>query len=309
MRKYLSLLILYILFPLYASAGLLPIGNPVGESHTLVGQSFLDHEWIVWLENDSYWLIKPLGKRKQTWSEWWNNQSPVDNEFDDCFYFKLPSWGIGSTIQVYEAETVYFSDYPYLLRNTVTGQLAFAKVVCPNDLRLPKVQFAAKFFDNPIAPSTRIIRSLYQEIQTIMLENSSWYLFQVDKNNATLSEWWNNLNPEQPDNQFLTTHSDWQASDPIQVYSHNWSYSGDASEYVKGCLHNTAYLIENKRNGKLAYALPVEAHGVVDKLSEFANEQYKLGHKNGYDLGYQKGRSSGYSSGYNDGYNNGRNQR
>lgn len=306
MKKNLLLLTIYCLLPIYSFAGLLPNATPIGVTHALAGQSSLNHEWIVWLDNDSYWLIKNMEKRDQTWSEWWNNQVPLENQLDDSFYFNAGSWGLGSSIQVYETETIHYTDYPYLLENMATGQKAFAKVVCPNSLRLPKVQAAHEFLDNPIGNLSFIKQSLYRQINIITLEDSSWYLFKVDTIGTSFSDWWYNNYPTQPDDQFLSTYEDWCTSDPVRVYSKDWASCDSNNEYKKNCVLNTAYLIENKKNGKLAYALPVEPEAVIEKLLDFAEKQYQLGYKNGYNNGYNEGYNKGKAAGYSSGYNAGR---
>ncbi len=288
MKKYL-LAALYCLLPLYAFAGLFPDKKAVGEPHSLEGQSHISEKWIVWLDNESYWLMKPIQKRSQTWVEWWYSRDPLENQFDERFYFQKTSWSIGSAIQVHEVETTTYQDYPYILENLVTGEFAFAKVVCPNDIRLPKMQSALKFFDNPVSEPTSITRSLYHEIQTLDLDGKYWSLleskdiqywhyFKSGKSNDKILEW--------PDDEFLSSSADWEVSDPIQVYSQNWPSCESAGDYKKGCQFKAAYLLENKRSKKFIYAQPIEANDVIDLLLEFAEYQHKSGYNTGLNHGY-----------------------
>lgn len=305
---------LFLLFPLYVFSGFLPLGRAQGDMHELIGQTYVKREWILWLDDGSYWLIKPMEKRGQTWSEWFSSEEPKENQFDDSFYFDSTSWAKGAPIQVYEASSSVFSDYPYILNNVDTGGMAFAKIVCPNEQRLPKVEAAVPFFNNPITDITTISKTLCGEIRSIFVQQECWKLFAVGKNEATWSEWWNNVAPEQPDEQFIWQAGDWRDEDPVQIYAMDWPSCG--AEYRKGCVLREAFLIENKRNGKLTYAMPIKVEALADLLLEHADRQYKNGYNEGHRVGkdeglqwadkqYRYGHDEGYKKGYDEGYRKG----
>lgn len=296
----------FSLFSLEQKGNLIPVGNSIGYPHAVIIESHLQREWVIELDDDSFWTPLVLEKRQQTWSEWWNNATPPELMLDDRFFINSQKWDKSTYVQVYEAHPVLYPEYPYVLENLKTGEMVFAKLVSPNEIRLPKMEAVQKFFDNPMGSPFLLGRNLNFLGNLVMLnEGAIWQLYPVDPVKQSWGEWWNGLKPEQPDVEFLVELQYWKLCDPLQIYYFDIDTQKLASTYKLIQRSSTLYLMENQRTGQLAYVRPVSAIEFNDLFLSYAFNEYKRGVKEGYNSGYSSGYSSSYSIGYSSGYNEG----
>lgn len=138
------------------------------------------------------------------------------------------------------------------------------------------------------------------DITYVNLEDGSiWELINIQPRAQTWSEWWHGRQVR-IDQAFLWEGECWLPTDAIIVSDEDIeslifeSISNEDRIKIRLC----DYVLENQRNGKIAFARQISLDDVVNNFAEYANFQYDLGYSEGYSIGYSSGYDIGYSYGY-----------
>lgn len=261
---------------------LIPISSVVGKPHRIVLNSYLNKEWVIGLDDNSYWKLLSLESRKQTWKEWWYGITPAEWGLDDCFFFNSRSWSNLAEIQIYEAVDHVFLRYKYILENTQTGQMAFANFIPCGQKLLPKTKFAEKFFSHPWGKAVKIVSNKHK-IQGLFLldDNTIWQVLPAEMASKSWGEWLLNLKVEQPDAPFICSFNDWKAGDCLQIYF--YEEQGQLSSIYKSEEKAMrVYLIENRSQSQFVYAKPVSVFECLNICHAHAMNKWLEGYREGY---------------------------
>lgn len=272
-----------------------------------VRYSYYQNEWTMELSDGSTWKLMPLKeKRKQTWAEWWNDSQPKEWQLSDAFFFDPRDWRGRYTVQVHLAKDSLARGYDYILVNENTDQKVFAKFVPFGSDFIPKVEYAQKIKQcaEPVATTVLNAYSFLDDVLT--LDNKSiWKLYLTDRNSRSLSEWWNDVEIDQPDAPFISKLGDWRPTDKIEIYHAQFENSELNDKYRVSKPDQEIFLIENKTRQKMAYANEMAFKDLLDGLQKHGEEQYEKGISKGFSEGYNKGYKDGQTKGQSDGYKEG----
>lgn len=297
------------------------LGKVIENSQAVVFNNRHDNEWIIGLEDGSFWKLHALeNKRKKTWGEWWKKTDPQEWSLDKDFFFEPNKWKGNFVARVYASEKSVFPECSHILENQITGEKAFAEFIPFKSKYIPSITFADKFFDHPYnsvlkVSSTVIEKTEFLDNLVILDDNSCWKAFPFKENSATWSQWFSGEQADQPDEEFIFELSEWEPHDSIQMYF----LQDDTTLYEKYDLTRNMskfdkkgiFLIENKTKNQLVYAQKTALDEIVNSFSQYAKKQWDQGYGAGHSQGYSSGHSAGYkagrSEGYTAGYNAGRN--
>lgn len=248
-------------------------------------------EWTLCLEDGSCWNLLPLkDKRKKTWYEWYYNIVPKEWELDDNYYFDPRTWKGDCQIQVYGSSGEFFPNYTHIVENMKTGQKAFAQFIPFGGKIIPKLEFAARFFDHPYGEEIKILSNQSFMKNTLILDNQTiWAVFPAGQRPQSWSDWWNSIYPDQPDLPFMANLASWSLEDKLQIYYDEVSDCNLSTVYNSNCEKKGLFLIVNQSKIQMAFAKPIS-------LIEFANF-YRIYSAEQWEEGYQRGYSDGYSDG------------
>ncbi len=192
--RYLSLIFLLVISFVEASNVQKPaqeaVGQTLGSPQTLL-LSVVDKEWFAGLEDESYWQLVLLEKKRpRTWSEWLHRITPTEWDLDPSFFSNPKTWVEGSYVQVYKADKSIFAGYDYVLENITTGQKAYAMLVLANRGPIPTLKYASQFLKKPLGKTTSIARKPEFLKNIIVLENNTvWKSPRTDSWGKVCSGW------------------------------------------------------------------------------------------------------------------------
>ncbi len=277
------------------NAALQPIGAEISTQTLLVNETYEEGQ-ILQLDDDSYWLVKKIEKRKKTWGEWWHNVEPVINQFSANFYNNPANWGKEDTITVFHSAVNVFPEYPFILKNESAGEAAFARYISPMEFNIPSYEKALELFNETYQESNQLMRCLIaQEAIFILNEGAAWQgVKTLHQKTRSIKEWIKNVTYKKPDFPFVFSQADWAIGDTIQIFRHKWSPA--QIRYTTESAYLESFLLYNKRSGKLQYIRPLDIVGLYDYLLEHSYNLYKEGYDEGYDDGYSDGYNNGRSS-------------
>lgn len=254
--------------------------------------SYSSDNWVMGLSDGSTWKLLPMPeKRGQTWGEWWNRATPKEWTLSDDYFFDPASWG-KVTVQVHHAKDTVARVYQHILVNEQTGQKVFAEYIPCGSQFIPKMEFARKIALSGDAQSARAVSTFSFLGDVLALEDCGIYHLHLTKENTqTWSQWWNNVEIDQPDPVFVSTLSDWKRGDVIEVYYAKFTDDALHQKYCVSKPDHEIYLLENRTNNKLAYASSIVFKEFLDAFENYievqANKAYEEGFSNGYRAGYQ----------------------
>ncbi len=283
------------------------LGDKIDEDLDVV-YSYLQNDWIMGLSDGSSWKLMPLKeKRKQTWAEWWGQTEPKEWKLSDEFFFDPRDWRGRYTVQVYLAKDSVASGYDYILVNEYTNQKVFAKFVPYGADFIPKMEYARRIMESgePVSSSVLAAYTFLDDVVTLE-DKSIWKLNLIGKNSASLSEWWNGVEIDQPDTAFVSKLSEWKASDKIEIYHAHFDDSELNQKYRVSKALQEIYLLENKTRHKMAYANEMSFKDLLDGLQKHGDNQHEKGYSTGFSEGYKKGYKDGQSKGFSDGVERGK---
>lgn len=280
------------------------IFETVEKSQSVISNSLTCEEWIVGLEDGSFWKLRPLKeKRKQTWPEWWNNITPAEWSLPQDFFFDPKEWKGSLKLNVRSVEKPIVANCFHLLENVNTGQRVFAEFIPFGDKYIPSLAFADRFFDHPYKTglklsSTIVKKSDFLNNLIVLDDDSCWKLFPFQKNKESWPQWFKGEKVDQPDKAFSFALTDWNLNDNLEIYF----LQGDSSLEDKYAVQKKSrfdqkglYLVANKDKSYLAYAQKVTPGSLIEAFTLYAEKRYD----EGYSKGYGYGHSAGYLSGYN----------
>jgi|LakMenE18May11ns_1017448.scaffolds.fasta_scaffold9905273_2 hypothetical protein len=287
----------------------------VGQEELVIGQphavilNYLHHEWIIGLDDGSYWKIMPLKNRpKQSWTEWWFDLAPKEWNLEDHFFFDPQTWKDLSEIQIYEIKEELFPGYKHILENIQTGQKVFAKFIPVGSEPIPKLEYAGQFLNHPIKNASKICLRPHFDSQAVILEDETiWLIIPTQLNEQSWKEWWNNEEIQQPDDPFIFPTSSWQKGDRIQIYFYEKNNYNALHDLYLPEQKESIFLLENQTKNQLAYAKNISVAEWTDLCMNYAFSQYQAGYVEGRNIGYSEGYGFGYSQGYSSGYSSGYN--
>lgn len=278
------------------------VGDTIDEDLDVV-YSYYQTDWIMGLSDGSSWKLMPLKeKRKQSWAEWWNQTEPKEWQLSDDFFFDPRDWRGRFTIQVHLAKDSLSSGYDYILVNEYTNQKVFAKFVPYGSDFVPKLEYAQRIKEHgePVSSSVLSAYTFLEDVLTLE-DKTIWKMNLVQKNSASLSEWWNNVEIDQPDPQFVSKLGDWKASDRIEIYHAHFNDTELHKKYRVSKPLYEIYLLENKTRNKMAYANEMSFRDLLDGLQKHGETQHEKGYSKGFSEGYNKGYTDGKAKGFTDG--------
>ncbi len=295
MRNFLFFLALVQFCFLSLHAALQPIGVEVN-TQTLLASETYEEGQIFQLDDDSYWMVKKIEKRKKTWGEWWHNVEPIINQFSANFYNDPAKWKVDDTITVFRSTVNIFPEFPFILKNESTGEAAFARYVSPMEFNIPSYEKALELFNEPYQVSNQLMRCLIaHEALFVLNEGAAWQgIKTLQQKSRSIKEWWKNVTYKKPDLQFISSSTDWAIGDTVQIFRRTWAPA--QTRYVTDSSYLESFLLYNKRSGKLQFIRPLDVLGMYDHLLEYSYIQYKEGYDEGYDDGYSDGYRNGQSS-------------
>lgn len=254
--------------------------QPITSPRTIV-MHHLDDEWIVSLDDQSYWQLKILKKdRAKTWSEWWHQVDPPEWKLDSSFFFDPKTWCSQTTVEIFPNQQEIFPRYRHVFRNTATGETAFAQFIPFGSRYIPKLSFVSKFFEYPQGKPTRITNETFIKNLIIMEEGNVWLVMPSSDKWRSLSQWWMDVQFDQPDPAFIRSLSSWSQGDMIQVYY--FKEDTDINTlYEPHSRKSGIYLLENLTKGQLSYARPVSTIELANLYLIYADEQYQAGYSAG----------------------------
>jgi len=132
--------------------------------------------------------------------------------------------------------------------------------------------------------------------QTILIlsDNSIWRLYPVHERSRSWSEWWNNVQIEQPEKEFLGNFTKWSEGCAVCVHP----YDGrPLAKYNNEDLFKCGSFIELVRADKLAFAQGLDVKSFCVLIPSIFKHQYNSGYNEGYNSGYLIGHNSGYYAG------------
>lgn len=283
------------------------VGESIDERLDVV-YSYYQNDWVMGLSDGSSWKLMPLKeKRKQTWTEWWNKVDPKEWSLSSEFFFDPRDWKGRFTIAVCEAKDSLAAGYNYILINQTTNQKVFAKYVpCGSDF-IPKEEFALRITEKA-TPITSTLLSSYPFLENVIaLEDKSiWKLYLRDMNSSSFSDWWNNVEIDQPDAVFLSKIGEWKNTDKIDIYHARFSDTELHQKYRVAKPLQEIFLLENKTRKKMAYATAVTFKDLLDGLQKHGDGLQEKGYSKGFSEGYNKGYKDGHSKGFADGVDSGK---
>lgn len=282
-------------------------GDKIDEDLDVV-YSYLQNDWTMGLSDGSSWKLMPLKeKRKQTWAEWWNETEPKEWQLTEEYFFDPRDWKGRISVTVLLAKDSIASEYNYILMNEHTKQKVFAKYVPYGSDYVPKIEYARRIMEEN-APSSSSILASYNFLEDVLtLEDKSiWKVQLISKNRATISQWWNGVEIDQPDSVFVSNLDEWKASDKIEIYHAHFDNSELNQKYHVSNRVQEIYLLENKTRRKMAYANEMAFKDLLDGLQKHGEHQYESGYSSGFSDGYRKGYTDGNTKGFADGVEKGK---
>lgn len=253
----------------------IPICNSVGVPHAITSNHYnADGEWIIRLEDRSYWQLFVLKKRKSTWLEWWQN-TPA---FDDHFFFDPRTWSVSNHIQIYEVLDDTFKAYKYVLKNIETEDRVFATHL--HQRCIPTLEFAQQFFNCPWGKEVRISCNKHYMNNILILEDQTiWKLFLVKNWQA----WWQPLQAET--DPFLCSLAKWEIGDALQIYFSEDQEAFIPLNYTSKEKNEKIYLIHNKSKEQFMYGISISLAHLLDYCHEYSLKQWEKGYEKGYSDG------------------------
>lgn len=258
---------------------------PIGDVRQVV-LNYTNDQWMICLDDTSCWEIPKLKRnRKKTWHEWWHKIDPEEWTLSDSYFFDPSQWGNHPTVQVYELEEPKLEGYLHLIVNVETDQKVFANYIPLGTKRIPKREFARKFFDYPLAIH-RLDRNLYFVNHMIVLEDQSiWKIVQISKIWRTFADWWNGVEYDQPDPEFLFSLYSWKNSDKIKIYCYTGMENSHLDIYDRNNHQREMFLLENLSTNSLAFATKESLKSYTDYFLEYSRREYWRGYSDGYSAG------------------------
>ncbi len=304
------------------------IGPLIEETQHAVFNYYANNEWIIGLEDGSFWRMQVLkSKRQQSWSEWWNNKIPMEWNLGDHFFFDPTEWKGAFSLSVMKADQKFFPRCGHILENKRTGQQAFAEFIPFGAEHIPSLAFAEKFFKCPYKEPTYLTTVLTQRHSCldnvlVMGDDSVFEIFPFSQNSASWGQWFRGEAADQPDEAFVCESFQWKANDIMQIYFME-DDSFLHSKYVNPKtfkLQKGIFLIENKSKNLLAYAQKLSVSDLVDSFDKYAQQRWNNGYNSGFIEGKTRKRSEeeelrmnlekekrqSYEKGYRQGYSKGR---
>lgn len=260
--------------------------------------NYLSDEWIIALDDQSYWKLNPIPtKRRRTFCEWWHSSIPKEWLVTDEFIFDPQSWGNEFQVNVYETKQSIFLGYTHIIENTKTGQKVFAKFIPFGTESIPKLEYAKKLMNYQICQSKIGINLCYIGNSISLDDETIWEFFPVKAKTQSWKQWWYNIRPVQPDKPFIFNSWEWVQGDQVNVYYYDAALTETHLKYDPKARKAGMYLIENASKNLLVYARPLTFAEFIAKQRAYTYAQERKAYNSGF--------GSGYWNGYNQGYNNG----
>lgn len=145
------------------------------------------------------------------------------------------------------------------------------------------------------------------ELYLICDDRTVWELFLFDVREQTWSEWWNNQKVIIKD-EFNFDEKSWQVGDFVTISNNQFSdtIAKDFSDADKIKYKSFTKIVKNLHSNKIAFAKGYTFDEFINKIINYANDQYDYGYgrgvKCGYKKGFEDGNISGYQTGYDEGY-------
>jgi hypothetical protein len=141
--------------------------------------------------------------------------------------------------------------------------------------------------------------SMKEGNMVVLSDETVWVIFPVQKCKQTWSEWWNNIDPEQPEENFLFDQLSWKVGTNLQTHILHWNSNTteDMKKYNQKRLKECTHILENVATNEWAFARRLSLAETVNIFNKYAEEMYTEGHAKGY----QKGKEVGYTVGKDEG--------
>ncbi len=244
---------------------------------------------LITLSDSSVWEIKPLTEKShQSWSDWWNNITPIDWKFSDDYFFSPSIWEGRRGVQVHRTIGPY-PIYRYLLVDPISGHKSFAKYIPFGSLTAAQIADITAKKGTIFTESTvmAVVPSMHDVI--VLNDHTVW-----------------RINEEVGSNQqFQSNLSNWNPDDKIRVLETKIDDSiAEKYHFNQTSIH--IYLIENHNLNASSFATPIAQKDFLKKLEYRCKNRIQDSYKKGFSHGledqhnffYAKGRRKGYRDGY-----------
>jgi hypothetical protein len=259
--------------------------------------SEIDRTFHIMLEDGScFQVMGPLSKRGRSLYEWIQGVEPAEWSLDPSFYCDPSRWSPQALLAVHDVVDSPFQGYSFVLENTQNKQKVFATLQSFEEMLIPKSSFALHYFSQSSNTLYTILHAVTLDHHVLALDNGRYLkILPTSYRYRTFFEWLSGSKIEQPDENFIFKPTDFSAGDSIQIFSADLR-GQDA--FLRGTgAKEKVYLIENSRNGKLAYAVQFSIKEVVAQLENRITSSYDQGYQDGYSYGYARGKRKGYEEG------------
>lgn len=233
------------------------------------------------LEDESCWIVnKMTEKRTQSWSEWWNNQTPMEWDLDSSYFCDPKKWNGAVQVQIYETPCTPFNGYNFVLENVYTKEKIFVKPIFDQKTMIPKTAYIQKYLNSPYEGTKRITFRELSESPVFAIDDKLWKITLFSYNWRSPKQWLKGEEIDQPDECFVFSANEWTENDKVQIYK--------LKEKNSSLVEITSYLINNKSKGQFAYAEPFNFQELISIFKKQNDKSYQNGFIKGKREGIQE---------------------
>jgi len=144
---------------------------------------------------------------------------------------------------------------------------------------------------------TAYIQNTHFPTMIVTSDGSIWQLFSLAKQKQTWTQWWYNVNPMQPKDEWVCNFSSWRNTDPVRIYHRDRNAEEIPDDFFDTNTKKADFIIEHCSLKEFAFAQKLSIEQFFFVVNQSLSHAYEKGRSFHRKAGFQRGFSQGYITG------------